>query len=506
MEKKNKKSTNNNNNKEKEKKDKEKDKEKEPEDVNLLAENISELRMTMENIRNKNSELTKVEKFISLFKMIKNLSTIKILKEDYQPVELIPNLFIGSIGTASNLKILKETGITHIVCAAKGVEAYYPNKFTYLKLDLLDTENEDIKKYFDEAGEFINKALKEKGKVLVHCHAGISRSSTICLAYIIKYKKIGYDKAIKMVREKRSKISPNVGFEKQLTMYSLDFEEFLWAKGYDDKKISYLLELFKSNSKVPHEINEKYEELFREFIVVGGMPEVVANFVENNDFSKVQAIQDKIMTSYYSDISLHAKGIEKVKVRKCFESIPRQLAKENKKFQYSKVESGKTSRYFSDSIQWLKDSGLVNVSHNVTQPYIPLGANEIDENFKLYYHDTGLLCSTYGFETKLAILNNTIKGNSKGGIYENVIGELLVKKGYSLRYKKEENNTLEIEFLIEQNGEVIPIEVKASNGSTFSLNDYINKWSPTICYKLISGNIGLTDKKKSIPHYMVMFI
>lgn len=297
-----------------------------------------------------------------------------------------------------------------------------------------------------------------------------------------------------------------VGFEKPLTMYSLDFEEFLWAKGYDDKKISYLLELFKSNSKVPHEINEKYEELFREFIVVGGMPEVVANFVENNDFSKVQAIQDKIMTSYYSDISLHAKGIEKVKVRKCFESIPRQLAKENKKFQYSKVESGKTSRYFSDSIQWLKDSGLVNVSHNVTQPYIPLGANEIDENFKLYYHDTGLLCSTYGFETKLAILNNTIKGNSKGGIYENVIGELLVKKGYSLRYKKEENNTLEIEFLIEQNGEVIPIEVKASNGSTFSLNDYINKWSPTICYKLISGNIGLTDKKKSIPHYMIMFI
>ena len=143
--------------------------------------------MTMENIRNKNNELTKVEKFISLFKMIKNLSTIKILKEDYQPVELIPNLFIGSIGTASNLKILKETGITHIVCAAKGVEAYYPNKFTYLKLDLLDTENEDIKKYFDEAGEFINKALKEKGKVLVHCHAGISRSSTICLAYIIKY-------------------------------------------------------------------------------------------------------------------------------------------------------------------------------------------------------------------------------------------------------------------------------------------------------------------------------
>ena len=188
-------------------------------DVNLLAENISELRMNMENIRNKNNELTKVEKFISLFKMIKNMSTIKILKEDFQPVELIPNLFIGSIGTASNLKVLKETGITHIVCAAQGVKEYYPNKFVYLKLNLLDTENQNIKQYFNEAGEFINKALNEKGKVLVHCHAGISRSSTICLAYIIKYKKIGFDKALKMVREKRSKISPNLGFEKQLREY-----------------------------------------------------------------------------------------------------------------------------------------------------------------------------------------------------------------------------------------------------------------------------------------------
>ena len=188
-------------------------------DVNLLTANIAELRMNMENIRNKNNELTKVEKFISLFKMIKNMSTIKILKEDFQPVELIPNLFIGSIGTASNLKVLKETGITHIVCAAQGVKEYYPNKFVYLKLNLLDTENQNIKQYFNEAGEFINKALNEKGKVLVHCHAGISRSSTICLAYIIKYKKIGFDKALKMVREKRSKISPNLGFEKQLREY-----------------------------------------------------------------------------------------------------------------------------------------------------------------------------------------------------------------------------------------------------------------------------------------------
>lgn len=297
-----------------------------------------------------------------------------------------------------------------------------------------------------------------------------------------------------------------VGFEKPLYMYSLDFEEFLWANGYFKDSINYIKELFESNEKVPLELNNKYEELFREYMVVGGMPEVLVSFIQKHDFNEVQEIQDKIIANYYTDISLHAKGIEKVKVKKCLDSIPRQLAKENKKFQFSKVESGKTSRDFSSSIQWLIDSGLVNISYNVNEPYIPLSGSEIENHFKLYFHDTGLLCSTYGFETKLALLNKTIKGNSKGGIYENVIGELLVKKGYKLRFKKNEQSSMEIEFLIEKDGEVLPIEVKASNGTTISLNEYIKKWNPSIGYKLIDGNLGVVDKKKSIPHYMIMFI
>ena len=297
-----------------------------------------------------------------------------------------------------------------------------------------------------------------------------------------------------------------VGFEKPLTMYSLDFEEFLWAYGYSEEKIKYLKEFYDTNELVPFEINNKYEELFREFMVVGGMPEVVSTFIETKDFNKVQEVQDKIIKDYWNDIALHAKGVEKVKVRKCFDSVPRQLSKENKKFQYSKVESGKTGRYFSNSIQWLKDSGLVNVCYNVYEPYIPLAGNEIEDMFKLYYHDTGLLCSIYGFETKLAILNNTIKGNAKGGIYENVIGELLIKKGHRLHYIKNDNSTMEIEFLIEKNGEVLPIEVKAGNDTSISLNYFVEKWKPSIAYKLIKGNIGIDFTKKTIPHYMIMFL
>lgn len=297
-----------------------------------------------------------------------------------------------------------------------------------------------------------------------------------------------------------------VGYEEQVTMYSLDFEEFLWARGYDSNAISYLKEFYDKCEEVPHELNEKYLELFREFIVIGGMPEVVQTFIDINSFSEASRIQAKILADYQDDISKHAKGALKVKVRQCYDSIPKQLAKEYKKFQYSVVEKGKTAKKFESSIKWLCDSSLVNKCSNVSEVYIPLLAYEIDSEFKLYINDTGLLMNLYGNEAKLAILNNTLKGNAKGGIYENVISELLLKKGYKLYYYKTQTSTMEIEFLIEKNGEVLPIEVKAGNDSTPSLNSFINKYKPSLAYKLINGNIGINDNKKVIPHYMVMFL
>lgn len=297
-----------------------------------------------------------------------------------------------------------------------------------------------------------------------------------------------------------------VGYEEQITMYSLDFEEFLWAKGYNDDAIAYLKDFYISNKEVPKELNDKYLELFREFMIVGGMPEVVQTFIDTNNFQEASKIQGKILADYQDDISKHAKGQEKIKVRQCYDSIPKQLAKEYKKFQYSVVEKGKTSKKYGGSIKWLCDSSLVNKCSNVNEAYIPLLAYEMDDQFKLYLNDTGLLLYLYGPETKLAILNNALKGNAKGGIYENIISESLLKRGYKLYYYKTQNSSMEIEFVIEKNGEVIPIEVKAGNDSTPSLNSFINKYHPKVSYKFVNGNVGFLDGKKTLPHYMVMFI
>ena len=296
-----------------------------------------------------------------------------------------------------------------------------------------------------------------------------------------------------------------VGYESQITMYSLDFEEFLWAYGYDESAIAILRSYYETGEAIPEVIHNKYASLFREFMVVGGMPEVVADFAENKDFNRVDRIQNDILAEYKDDIAKHAKGKEKQLVRMCYDAVPKQLAKELKKFQYSTVEKGQTRRKYGGSVQWLRDSEIVNACYNIREPYLPLMANAKDDQFKLYINDTGLLCCMYGFDTKLAVLNDTLKGNARGGIYENVISECLIKRGYALYYYKPDDGH-EVEFLIEKNGEVIPVEVKAGNNATASLNGFIESFSPSVAYKLIGGNNGKTDVKKTMPHYLVMFL
>lgn len=296
-----------------------------------------------------------------------------------------------------------------------------------------------------------------------------------------------------------------VGYEKSVTMYSLDFEEFLWAYGYDGAAIEYLKDFFVTRKKIPVEINERYLNILREYLVVGGMPEVVADFMANKDFNRVQEIQNKILSSYADDISQHAKGVEKVKVRKCYDSIPAQLARENKKFKYSEVEKKSTSRKFGNSVQWIHDANMAYICCNLSLPELPLNSYEKDNEFKLYLNDTGLLLALYGFATKNALLTGTLKGNAKGGIYENFVAETLVKNGYSLHYYKP-NDYSELEFLIERGGEVVPIEVKAGNEATVSLNAFINVYSPSVAFKLVDGNIGENGGKLTIPHYMAFLI
>ncbi len=297
-----------------------------------------------------------------------------------------------------------------------------------------------------------------------------------------------------------------VGYERQLTMYPLDFEEFLWATGFNENSISYIKEHFEKLEKVENGINEEMFRKLREYIIVGGMPDVVNTFIKTNNFSEVQKAQDKIIFDYDEDITKYAETIDKPKIRKCYNSISKQLAKENKKFQYSVVEKGSTSRKFGDSIQWLIDANLVIPVNNVSNPVLPLDAYSKDDYFKIYLNDIGLLCAMYGFDIKAPILDNTLTSSAKGGIYENLVCNMLIQRGYKLHYYKRDNNSQELEFLITKNSQIIPVEVKSGNGSSVSLNNFISEYKPPYAYKFINGNIGVSDTKITLPLYMAMFI
>ncbi len=297
-----------------------------------------------------------------------------------------------------------------------------------------------------------------------------------------------------------------VGYERQVDMHALDFEEFLWAIGVNDMAISYVKEFFDKKEKVPFDINEKMLEYLREYIVVGGMPDVVNTFIKTNNYSEVQNAQEKIIRSYYEDMIKYAPVAEKPKVRKCYDSIPKQLAKENKKFQFSVVEKKSTARKYGNSLEWLLDANIIQRIFNVSTPLMPLKAYEKDDQYKVYMNDIGLLVAMYGFEMKAPILENSLKGPAKGGIYENLIADIMAKRGYKLNYYKTENGSQEIEFLITTNNGVIPIEVKAGNGASISLNTFITEFAPNVAYKLITGNLGVADNKTTLPLYMAMFI
>ncbi|MDR0516868.1 MAG: ATP-binding protein [Fibromonadaceae bacterium] len=300
-------------------------------------------------------------------------------------------------------------------------------------------------------------------------------------------------------------ISVPVGYERQIEMFSMDFEEFLWAKSIDKNLIEYIKEFYAKKEKVPPNMNETMLRYLREYIAVGGMPEAVKAFVESEDFAEVHKVQQKILDSYLDDIAKYASASEKPKARNSFLSIPKQLAKENKKFQFSVVEKNGSARKYENSLEWLRDAGLIKFCKNVGLPSFPLNAYSKENWFKIYMMDIGMLTAMYGFEMKLAIIENTIAGYVKGGIYENLIADILCKKNIPLYFYKPENNAQEIEFLLSENTSVIPVEVKSGNNATVSLNRFIEEYSPPFAIKLITGNLGIAEKKQTLPLYMAMF-
>lgn len=303
---------------------------------------------------------------------------------------------------------------------------------------------------------------------------------------------------------KKTPRSIPVGFERQVTMYSLSFEEFLWARGHSEDSLSLIRRAFEKREIVPEVINRRFHQFLREYLLVGGMPAVVSNFVEEGHYGKVQRLQEALVADIISDIHKYADKTDIPKIEDCFRAIPRILAKENKKFKYAEVQDRGTARKYLSSVDWLKSSRIATLAECVNVALPGLAGYVKEEWFKLYLSDIGLLSSMYEGLAKRQVLDGTLKGNVKGGLYENLVAGILERNGFPVRYYR--NDETEIEFLIETDDGVVPIEVKASTGRTRSLDALLSEESIPYGYKLTDGNVGVAGKKVTLPHYMVMFL
>ncbi len=297
-----------------------------------------------------------------------------------------------------------------------------------------------------------------------------------------------------------------VGYVERLEMNSLDFEEFCWANGMDEDAISYLKEFYDKKETVPDSIHKRMMDLFKEYIVVGGMPRIVDEFVTTHNFGSVLKLQKNIIEDYNDDIVKYADETDKAKIRDCFHSIPKHLARENKKFRYSLVDKNGTSKKYFGALEWLYDAGIINFCHNLSALEAPLEGYAKDDVFKVYMKDTGLLMAMLEEGSQIEIIDGNL-GIYKGAIYENIIADILNKLGKKLYYF-EHNSTLEVDFVIRYYNKVTAIEVKsADNTKSKSLNSLMQNWGLEQGIRLSSKNIGSTqDKIICLPLYMSMFL
>ena len=296
-----------------------------------------------------------------------------------------------------------------------------------------------------------------------------------------------------------------VGYVEHLEMTSLDFEEFCWANGVSEESIKDLKEYFDLKKTVPLAIHERMLELFKNYIVIGGMPRVVSDFITNLNYQNVLKIQRDILNDYGDDIIKYAEGQEKPKTRDCFWSIPKHLAKYYKKFRYGLVEKNGTSRKYAGSLMWLYDAGIINFCYNLSKPELPLEGNAKNDIFKVYMRDTGLLVAMLEDGSAKDILDGNL-GIYKGAIYENIIADIFTKSGKKLYYF-EYNSQLEIDFFIRYENKATAVEVKsAENTKAKSLTSIINNWHVEQGIKLSTKNISVKDKIINYPLYMAIFL
>ncbi len=359
-----------------------------------------------------------------------------------------------------------------------------------LKLPEIELDENNTLIFFDEMQECVStatslKAFKEDGRYDVICSGSLMG---------INYKEIE---------------SNSVGNKEDYVMRSLDFEEFLWAKGYKTEQIN---DLYRNMSELKPLSNTQYEVMmsnFKDYMIVGGMPAIVSRFVENKNFSGILKMQQQILLDYEEDITKYAGGLDKTKILNCYRKIPVFLGNENKKFQISKIANGARSREYVGVVEWLENAGIVNVSYSMEQASLPLKGNYNPDNYRLYFADTGLLIGSLDEETQEDLRNNENMNTYKGALYENIVGDMLVKAGYQLYFYKDDSKKIEMDFMIRDKQSLIPVEVKANDNATISLNNLINNnLYKDIKYgiKLCNKNIGFNGKFYTFPYFLTFLL
>ena len=303
--------------------------------------------------------------------------------------------------------------------------------------------------------------------------------------------------------------SNSVGYKTDYSMFSMDFEEFLWAKGYGEVEVDELLRHMENLTPLNETMMKVYSNLFLDYCILGGMPAVVSAYIEKGTFEGTLDIQRQLLEDYREDIRKYADGMDQTRILNVFEQIPVQLAKDNKKFQISKVAKGARFKDYRGCIEWLRDAGIINICYCLNFPELPLRGNYDDTKYKLYFFDTGLFVAMLDEEAQEDLRANKNLGVYKGALYENIVGEALTKCGYGLYYYKREDSTLEEDFFVRTQELLLPVEVKAKRGTAKSLRTLIQseRYSDIDCgIKFTAGNIGFSDGIYTFPYFCVFLL
>ena len=298
-----------------------------------------------------------------------------------------------------------------------------------------------------------------------------------------------------------------VGYEKIVEMYPMDFEEWLWTNGIQEAVFRKLEDCLSSLVPVPEVIHRRMTQLLQQYVIVGGMPRAVTTFMETHNIQEVVSVQNAIIEGYKTDMLKYAPQPDKPRIRECFESIPKQLSRENKKFAYAQVRANGRGRDYQGSLQWIEDAGIIRKCYNLEIPELPLDGNAISEQFKVYMADTGLFISMLERETAHDILNGNLLGY-KGAIFENLIADIFGKMGRKLYYYRKDSG-LEVDFVMRYDGECTLVEVKASSGnvkSTKTILAHPEKYHVSRAIKLGNYNIGTFDQVTTLPLYMAFLL